>query len=215
MDKVARYFNRAFDFEERDEEAEELNAGPFKTLHSPGEIANVIEGKVGGFYKCGEKAVINTAAYQFIDDGRFSSLRLNVPPIPNGFLTAIENYFRQDLNKEAIVNVTYNRLLKRFFLRYPTEEETKREKNYIIYNFKNWLSKEESIVLQIHSHNTMPAFFSSTDDKDEYLPGLYGVMGNLDTDHPSMAFRFSGMGLEKLLTVGEIFADKEVTSYAV
>lgn len=210
-----KFYNRAFDFEERDDEAEELNAGPFKTLRSAKEIADAIEGRVGGFYQCGEKAVINTAAYQFIDDGRFSSLSLNVPQIPNGFLTAIKNYFRQDLTKEAIVNVTYNKLLKRFFLRYPSEEETRREKAYIIYNFRNWLSREEILVLQIHSHNTMPAFFSSVDDKDEFLPGLYGVVGNLDTENPSMAFRFSGMGCEKLLSVNEIFAEKEATSYAV
>ena len=209
-----RFYNYSFDFEERDDEAEELNAGPFKVLHTASEVAEAIEGKVGGFYKCGNKAVINTAAYQYIDDGRFSSVELLTPHIPNGFLNAIISYFRQDLTKEAIVNVTYNKLLKRFFLRYPSEEETRQEKTYIIYNFKNWIHREEVPVLQIHSHNTMPAFFSSTDDADEYLPGLYGVIGNLDTENPSMVFRFSGMGLEKILSVNEIFA-KEVTPYAV
>ena len=208
-----RIYNPAFDFEERDEEAEEMNAGPFKVLFSKEEIANIIEKKTGGFYMYGEKAVMNTAAYQFISDKRASCFKLLTPRIPNGFFHAIVSYFKQDLKKEAIVNITYHKRLGRFFIRYPDLEETKRERAYIIYNFKSWLRREEIVVLQIHSHNTMPAFFSPTDDKDEYLPGLYGVIGNLDNDTPSVSFRFSGMGYQKEVPMGELFT--EVAFHAV
>lgn len=208
-----RFYNKTFDFEERDEVAEELNAGPFKELRSSAEIAKAIEGKVGGFYRFGEKVVVNTAAYQFLADEYSSVLTLFTPMIPISFLEAVVSYFRQDLSKEAIVNISYNRVLKRFFLRYPVAEETKAEKHYIIYNFRNWLIRDEVTVLQIHSHNTMPAFFSSVDDADEAVPGLYGVIGNLDQEKPSMAFRFSGCGKKKSLLMSELF--KEVTSYAV
>ena len=208
------YYNRAFDFEERDEDAEEMSKGPFKVLHSNLEIAAAVDGKLPGFYSFGEKKVANTAAYQFITDGRFSTLKLSTPKIPQSFLTAIVSYFRQDLTKEAIVKVTYNKVLRRFFLRYPNMEETKAEKGYIIYNFSRWIQRDEITVLDIHSHNTMPAFFSATDDADEYIPGLYGVIGNLDSEQPTMAFRFSGWGIEKSLDMSELFAE-EVSSDAV
>lgn len=35
-------------------------------------------------------------------------------------------------------------------------------------------------ILEIHSHNTMGAYFSTTDDADEQQFGLYGVVGRLD-----------------------------------
>ena len=210
----SRYYNRAFDFEERNEEAEELNKGPFKMLRSNPEIAAAMEGKLPGFYTFGEKKVANTATYQFLTDGHFSTLKLSTPKIPQGFLTAIVSYFRQDLTKEAIVKVTYNKVLRRFFLRYPNMEETKAEKSYIIYNFSRWIKRDEITVLDIHSHNTMPAFFSGTDDADEWIPGLYGVIGSLGSEKPTMAFRFSGFGTSKTLDVSELFA-MEVSSDAV
>ena len=210
----SRYYNRAFDFEERNEEAEELNKGPFKMLRSNPEIAAAMEGKLPGFYTFGEKKVANTTAYQFLTDGHFSTLKLSTPKIPQGFLTAIVSYFRQDLTKEAIVKVTYNKVLRRFFLRYPNMEETTAEKSYIIYNFSRWIKRDEITVLDIHSHNTMPAFFSDTDDADEWIPGLYGVIGSLGSEKPTMAFRFSGFGISKTLDVSELFA-MEVKSDAV
>ena len=45
------------------------------------------------------------------------------------------------------------------------------------------------LVCEIHSHNTMSAFFSSVDDADEIYPGIYGVIGKLDEEIPQMRFR--------------------------
>jgi PRTRC genetic system protein A len=37
------------------------------------------------------------------------------------------------------------------------------------------------VILDLHSHGSMPAFWSTTDDRDEQGFRVYGVMGRLDT----------------------------------
>ncbi len=46
-------------------------------------------------------------------------------------------------------------------------------------------------VMDIHSHNTMPAKFSSIDDDDEKPTRLYAVMGRLDKVLPDITVRAS------------------------
>ena len=46
-------------------------------------------------------------------------------------------------------------------------------------------------VMDIHSHNTMPAKFSSIDDDDEKPTRLYAVMGRLDKVLPEITVRAS------------------------
>lgn len=207
-------YNHAYDFEERDEAAEDTNAGPSKILRDSEEISLAINGEIGGFFQIGEKRVVNASAFRFLSNGMSDYFKLLTPPIPRGFIDAAVSYFRQDLSKEAIVNITYNKKLRRFFLRYPSEEDTKAEKAYIIYNFRRWFIKDEVVVLQIHSHNTMPAYFSAVDDRDEFLPGLYGVIGNLDLKHPTMKFRFCGMGLKMDLYDSDLFETSALLCYS-
>ena len=47
------------------------------------------------------------------------------------------------------------------------------------------------LVMQIHSHNTMPAFFSRDDDAGEQATKLYSVVGRLDKVFPDIKTRIS------------------------
>lgn len=49
-------------------------------------------------------------------------------------------------------------------------------------------------VIDLHSHNSMPAFFSSTDDADEQGLRFYAVIGRIDTDHPEIRVRVGVYG---------------------
>jgi PRTRC genetic system protein A len=51
------------------------------------------------------------------------------------------------------------------------------------------LAVGEAVALALHSHHTMPAYFSATDDADEQDLGLYGVLGRLLGDTPEVALR--------------------------
>jgi PRTRC genetic system protein A len=49
-------------------------------------------------------------------------------------------------------------------------------------------------VLEIHSHGSHAAFFSSIDDHDEQGLRLYGVIGRLGTERPEFALRVGAYG---------------------
>lgn len=49
-------------------------------------------------------------------------------------------------------------------------------------------------VMDIHSHNTMPAKFSEIDDADEKATRLYAVVGRLDKVFPDITVRASCAG---------------------
>jgi hypothetical protein len=49
-------------------------------------------------------------------------------------------------------------------------------------------------VMDIHSHNSMPAKFSSVDNEDEKATRLYAVIGKLDRFLPDISVRISNGG---------------------
>jgi len=59
--------------------------------------------------------------------------------------------------------------------------------------------------LDIHSHGSMGAFFSYTDDRDEQGLGLYMVVGRVDTLFPEVELRVGVYGYFAPITFGEVF----------
>lgn len=47
-----------------------------------------------------------------------------------------------------------------------------------------------SLLVETHSHNSMNAFFSSTDDSNENASQFYGVWGKVKNEIPQFAFRY-------------------------
>ena len=60
-------------------------------------------------------------------------------------------------------------------------------------------------VLDIHSHGTMPAWFSPTDNDDEQGLGLYMVVGKLHTLFPEFMLRVGVYGYFRPLEKAEVF----------
>lgn len=54
----------------------------------------------------------------------------------------------------------------------------------------DWLRENMAIYLEIHSHNTMGAFFSGTDDANENMTQFYAVWGQVDKDIPAFTMRY-------------------------
>ena len=50
------------------------------------------------------------------------------------------------------------------------------------------------MVAEFHSHGSLPAFFSATDDRDEQGFRIYGVTGRLDTVEPELSLRVGVYG---------------------
>lgn len=63
---------------------------------------------------------------------------------------------------------------------------------------------DPTILLELHSHGHMPAFWSETDNHDEQGIRLYGVMGRLDSE-PEIKFRVGVCGHWQPLFVQQLF----------
>ena len=59
--------------------------------------------------------------------------------------------------------------------------------------------------MEIHSHNTMPCFFSTTDDSDEKATRLYTVVGKMNKVFPEIKTRISCGGKFVEINPEEVF----------
>ncbi|BCO16268.1 hypothetical protein_gp215 [Bacillus phage vB_BceM_WH1] len=77
-------------------------------------------------------------------------------------------------------------------------------------SFVDWLRLNTAQLLETHSHNTMGAFWSGTDDSNENYPQFYGVMGKVSSPQPEYRFRYA-LGKEKFdCELWELFEKPQV-----
>lgn len=61
------------------------------------------------------------------------------------------------------------------------------------------------VILELHSHGSLPAFWSPTDNQDEQGALLYGVIGRLDSDRPEIQLRLGIYGYHFPLSLAMLF----------
>lgn len=136
------------------------------------------------------------------------SFLAKLPKMPESLLEEIVGYFREDLSREAAVRVCYDEGDGSYFF---VRAGGVRSGAFISYDYSD--SVEEILregvicVMDVHSHNRMGAFWSGVDDGDElWSPGaLYGVIGKLDLENPSMLFRAVDEGTQVSVPVTDLF----------
>lgn len=135
--------------------------------------------------------------------------------IPVKFLYQIEKFFRSVMeankgqNLEAQAFCIWNPSLG-YHIRIPEQTVSGAS---VSYDWKNFLAEDGSdvIVLDLHSHNSMGAFFSGTDDRDDNGNcTISGVIGEMNKASPAMVFRFNLLGNMKVnnLKVEDIFVQE-------
>ena len=72
----------------------------------------------------------------------------------------------------------------------PKQENSAALSNFTADENVKWLRDNLSLLLETHSHNTMDAFFSGTDDANENMTQFYGVWGRVTSKEPAFAFRY-------------------------
>lgn len=129
--------------------------------------------------------------YVYDLDGWREGFMFALPKIPQKLLLEIINFFKyfcnQHMNVEAMAQIFWDSQRETYFTYIP-QQYVGKNKVHAIRNVK--LERERLLVLDIHSHNNMQAFFSSRDDADEKETRLYGVVGRIDTTVETL-FRFS------------------------
>ena len=128
-------------------------------------------------------------------------------------LSEIITLFRQTPQKEAHVNLVYDRERARYEL-VRTEVAGSASAGRVSYEHLPH-TEDRFVVAEIHSHHAMSAYFSRTDNDNERRSGVYGVIGRIDRDRPHAAFRYSCGGVFEPLYASEIFMPEAATKALV
>lgn len=171
------------------------------------------------FYILGNDGVYEvrrTQAGQFIarvesDRDIQEGVVLSVPRIPVHVLRGVATFFRREPERERMANVIYDRRWPDmrgdgepvYYFDLPAQEGTATS----VTAAGAVETKDRFVVLQLHSHGQMGAFFSGMDDADEVRTGLYGVLGHCGWEKPTAKFRYSCAGTYRALPAGAIFED--------
>lgn len=154
--------------------------------------------------KKGSSVKTKVADFVINKDGKLEYTQ-KIPKIPFSVMNDVYTFFKEQLPTEAIVQIVYDCETREYSCHYPESDKSLCAVSWSDRNIIKSKSESQVIVMEIHSHNTMPAFFSSTDDNDETLPMLYGVMGRLDDEHGQFKVRAGFGGSFQDKTVQEIF----------
>lgn len=125
-----------------------------------------------------------------------SIARLKVGLIPCAWLRSVVESMRRHLPNECIFQMLPNADRWRTIM--PDQQGTPTSV---------WFDDNPLSVVDIHSHNTMHPFWSTTDDADEQGLRFYVVIGNLDLDVPTARARVGVYGHHVDIPLNRIFDD--------
>ena len=131
-----------------------------------------------------------------------------LPLIPQYILRQIISFFRCYMKEreefEALVHILWDKVQDEFVIRIPKQEVSK-DRIHADLSGDAPLADRYIHYADIHSHNSMAAKFSATDDRDEQATRLYIVLGCLDQFYPEISVRMSCGGVFHPLDPSEIF----------
>ena len=142
------------------------------------------------------------------EDGMEVDFLLDAPKIPGALLQEIITYFKRDPDREAAVQVFYDEKKRAYELYYPKQKAGAAS---VVFERNTAMEEEKVLVMDVHSHNRMDAFFSGIDDRDEKGTRLYLVIGKIDTKKPAWCFRAGIAGHYKYLNLKDVFTMEGVT----
>lgn len=115
-----------------------------------------------------------------------------LPKIPYEILSEIISFFKSYIIEneefEALAYIFWSFEREEYFVYIPKQKVSKAR----VEPECSFIDDEKNLlVMQIHSHNTMNAFFSRDDDASELATKLYSVVGRLDKVFPDIRTRIS------------------------
>ena len=142
------------------------------------------------------------------------SFEMTMQKLPASILHAIHAFFYEVMqtmsNSEVMVQIFLKKSTGEYVIHVPTQTVTS-----VSIKFEHdseLLSDPDYVwVLDIHSHNSMNAYFSGGDDADEKSTRIFGVIGRITDTGFEAAFR-AGCGGEYLeLKMSDVFLPKPET----
>ncbi|MCP4992898.1 MAG: hypothetical protein GY934_03795 [Gammaproteobacteria bacterium] len=116
-------------------------------------------------------------------------LHFKLPKVPGHLLRDVLTDARKDMSLEFAYHFRYNPGPNQWVVTRP-ENYYEQSRTGLGYTY----SDPGGVILELHSHNTMPAYFSPRDNQDEQGGRLYGVIGHLERTNPELALRLGMFG---------------------
>ena len=164
-----------------------------------GKVISILPAKDGNVYEIRNtemgKFITSVSGCEMLSDIRAGFIPA-LPRIPAELMMKIISLFRyyarNGIDKEVLVNVYWDKENKKFVLDVPQQMVAKASINS---QFNEDYADNRYIhYMDIHSHNSMRAFFSDVDDADEKATRLYTVIGELHKYFPDIKTRISNGG---------------------
>ncbi len=122
--------------------------------------------------------------------------RLKVRRIPSTWLYSVLQSARRHLPNEVMYQFSY--AADRWHCYKPTQQAERTAVDF---------ADSGEAVVDLHSHGSMPAFFSETDNADEQGLRFYAVIGEVDSAEPKLALRVGVYGYHWNVPVSTVFTD--------
>lgn len=136
------------------------------------------------------------------EDGSDVDFRMTGEKIPYGILRDVVAFFKRNPRNEAAVQIFYDVDTGKYEIYYPEQKVTSAS---VVFTRSHDMESDKVLVMDIHSHGTMQAFFSSIDDHDEKGTRLFMVFGNLDKEEVTYKLRAGIAGNYKMLKLRDVF----------
>ena len=134
----------------------------------------------------GVRVVLPYGHFECREDGTEADFHLSAQKIPGGLLCEIYWFFRKNPCKEAAAQIFYDDKTGMYELYFPKQRSNM---CHVVFDRDMALEEEKVLVMDIHSHGRMDAFFSSVDNHDEKGTRLFLVLGKIDSTKPACKLR--------------------------
>jgi PRTRC genetic system protein A len=159
-----------------------------KDLFENKEPVNILAAQ-NGYYEVRENAIgVFVSKAPFVEELEpcHEGFKLSLPKIPLNLFSQLVSFFADyALNEVEVMGVFYwDTENNRYLLDVPYQDVSKVKVDACYSEFPSHIIK----VAEIHSHNTMDAYFSVVDDADEQATMLFGVVGHLQKGVEQITF---------------------------
>ena len=142
-----------------------------------------------------------------------AEFKMALPKIPAHIFSKVMGFFKSisdELHYEVLVHILYDTEEKEYIIKVPRQRISEASVN----SETDEPYPERYIhVMDIHSHNTMPAVFSETDNDDEKETRLYAVAGRFNRTFPEITVRAGCAGKFIYLPPEDVFEGDFFGSY--
>lgn len=166
----------------------------------------VVQGRDGYNYRIEQMPY---GCFDCREDGSDADFRMTEKKISYGILRDVVAFFKINPRKEAAVQIFYDVNAGEYEIYYPEQQVTSAS---VVFTRSHDMESDKVLVMDIHSHGTMKAFFSSIDDHDEKGTRLFMVFGNLDKEEVAYKLRAGIAGNYKMLKLSDVFEMEDRTN---